>query len=129
MDVVADGSFAGTKVVASVQITLDSAASKVEVGLHYDSKAVTMRPAIEGSVIEGMPRSWDKVFVRLKDAVGGKVNGEWLSYVAPGEPFDGDKEITGSGWDTEGRITVEQTQPYPMSLLAIFGTLSVGGQD
>lgn len=128
-DVVADGSFAGQKTVASGQITLDTAASKVEVGLHYESKDVTMRPAIEGSVIEGLPRSWDKVFVRLKDTIGGKINGEWLPYAEPGTVYEGDKEITGLGWDTEGRITVEQTQPYPMSLLAVFGTLSVGGHD
>lgn len=129
VDVVADGSYRGTKVVTGGQITLDDAATKVEVGLHYDSKVVTMRPAIEGSVIEGLPRSWDKIFVRLKDTIGGKINGEWLPYAAPGNLYEGDKEITGLGWDVEGRITVEQTQPYPMSLLAVFGTLSVGGHD
>lgn len=129
VDVVADGSVKAQKTVASGQITLDDAASKVEVGLHYESKAVTMRPAIEGSVIEGLPRSWDKVFVRLLDTIGGKVNGEWLAYAEAGVLYDGDVSISGLGWDLEGRITIEQTQPLPMSVLAVFGTLSVGGHD
>ena len=133
VDVIADGSYVGQKTVASGQITLDTAASVVEVGLHYDSTVTTMRPAVEGSIIEGLPRSWDQVFVRLKDAIGGKVNGERLQY-APSDlneldMFTGDRQVTGQGWDTDGKITVLQDQPYPMKLLAAFGTLSVGGHD
>jgi len=133
VDVVADDAFRGTKVVASGQITLDEAASKVEIGLHYNSKLVTMRPAVQGEVLEGLPRSWDKLFVRLLETIGGTVNGEQLKYVP--DPLDtktlfvGDKEVTGLGWDTVGRITVEQLQPYPMKLLAVFGTLSIGDTD
>lgn len=130
VDVVADGSFKGTKIVSGGQLTLDDAASKVEIGLHYNSKAVTMRPAIEGAIIEGLPRSWDKVFVRLDKTIGGHLNGERLQY-QPSDLdvlglFTGDRDVTGQGWDTVGRITVEQRDPYPMSVLAVFGTLSVG---
>jgi hypothetical protein len=133
VDVIADAGFRGTKVVASGQITLDEAASEVEVGLHYDSTIETMRPGIEGSVIEGLPRSWDKLFVRLKDTIGGKVNGESLQYVPSDLDelglFTGDRDVTGSGWDTEGRIKIVQDQPYPMTVLAAFGTLSVADHD
>lgn len=130
VDVIADGSFIGTRVVTGGQFTLDEPASIVEYGLHYDSKVETMRPAVEGSVIEGLPRSWDDVSVRLLKTIGGKINGEWLTY-APSDLdtlglFTGDRLIVGQGWDTEGRITVEQTQPYPMTVLAVYGTLSVG---
>lgn len=130
VDVVADGAFRGPHGVSGGIITLAAVASEVEAGLSYDSKAVTMRPAIEGSVLEGLPRIWDKLFVRLHETVGGTVNGEPLTFV-PDDldtlmPFTGDRDVTGSGWDTEGRITVEQTQPYPMTLLAVFGELTVG---
>jgi hypothetical protein len=131
VDIVADGSFKGSQVVApGGTITLLVAASKVEVGLHYESKLLTMRPAIQGQSIEGVPRSWDKVFVRLLETIGGSVQGELLTF-SP-DPldtktlFEGDREVTNVGWDTIGRVTVQQTQPYPMKLLAIFGTLSVG---
>lgn len=130
VDIVADGSFKGTKVVSGGGLVLDDAASKVEIGLHYDSKAVTMRPAIDGAIIEGLPRSWDKVFVRLDKTIGGHLNGERLNY-QPSDLdalglFTGDRDVTGQGWDTVGRITVEQRDPYPMSVLAVFGTLSIG---
>jgi len=133
VDVVADAGFVGTKVVSGGQITLDTAATEVEVGLHFESKAVTMRPSIEGAVIEGIPRSLDKIGIRLKDTIGGKVNGEFLQYV-PSDldelgVFTGDRDVTGQGWDTEGRVTFEQTQPYPMSVLCIFYTLSLGDTD
>lgn len=130
VDVVAGGSYKGTAVVSSGQVALENAATHVEVGLHYDSRIETMRPAIEGSVIEGLPRSWDDLTVRLLNTIGGKVNGEWLQYVPSDLDelglFTGDRGIVGQGWDDDGRVVIEQTQPYPMTVLAVYGTLSVG---
>ena len=130
VDVISGGSYKGTAVVSGGVVELDDPADHVEIGLHYDSRIETMRPAIEGSVIEGLPRSWDDLSVRLLDTIGGKVNGEWL-YYTPSDLdelglFTGDRAIVGQGWDDDGRITIEQTQPYPMQILAIYGTLSVG---
>jgi hypothetical protein len=130
VDVVADGSFRGTKVVTGGQVILDEAASQVEIGLHYDSTVTTMRPAIEGVVVEGLPRAWDQIYTRLFATVGGRINNEWITYPpSPLDtlvPFTGDRQVSYQGWDTEGRITIKQTQPYPMTLLAIFGELSTG---
>jgi hypothetical protein len=130
VDVIAGGSFIGTQIVTGGQITLDDAADHVEAGLHYSSRLETMRPAIEGSVIEGLPRSWDDLSVRLLNTIGGKVNGQSLQYV-PSDLnilglFTGDRKIAGQDWDTEGRIVIEQDQPYPMTILSLYGTLSVG---
>jgi hypothetical protein len=133
VDVIAGASVKGTKVVTAGVVTLDEAASEVEVGLHYDATLTTMRPAVEGEVLEGLPRSWDSLWVRLKDTIGGRVNSQDLQYVPSDLDelglFTGDRKITGQDWDTEGRITVQQTQPYPMTVLAVFGTLSVGDHD
>jgi hypothetical protein len=130
VDVIADAGYRGTKLVTGGQIILDEAASEVEVGLHYDSAVTSMRPAIQGSIIEGLPRSWDKLWVRLKSTIGGLVNGERIQYVPSDLDalglFTGDRDVTGQGWDTEGRVTVQQDQPYPMTILGIFGELSVG---
>ena len=48
------------------------------------------------------------------------------SATAMGQPiasFTGDKRVTNLGWDREGQITIEQTQPLPMTVLGITGTL------
>jgi hypothetical protein len=46
---------------------------------------------------------------------------------APIPAFTGDKRVTNLGWDRNGQITVEQTQPLPMTVLAITGTLKTSG--
>jgi len=131
VDVVADGGFIGTKTVTAGQITLDEPATEhVEVGLHYDSIAVTLRPVIEKQIVEGLPRAWQKAWVRLLDAMGGRVNGELLLYPAP--PLDemplytGDLECSVDGIDADGRLTIVQDLPYPMKLLAVFGDVKFG---
>jgi hypothetical protein len=95
-----------------------------------------MRPAIQGSIIEGMPRSWDTAWLRMVDTVGGTINDQEIRYPdgPPGRPnvWTGDRQIIGGGTDgidTNGRLTVEQLQPYPMTILALFGTLSIGDHD
>lgn len=130
VDIIADGEFKGQQVVSGGQITLEEAATEVEVGLHYDSEGETMRPALQGQVIEGLPRTWGKVFARLFETRGGKINGQELQYAVGElgvmELFTGDKDVTDQGWDTEGRITFLQDKPLPMTLLAIFGELILG---
>ena len=133
VDVVADGGYIGTKTVAGGIITLEEAATEIEVGLHYNSLGRTMRPAIPDQVIEGIPRSWDKLWLRLYETRGGRINGEAIDY--PADPlgtmplYTGDVAVTGMGWDTDGRVTIEQLLPYPMTVLALFGTLSLGDND
>lgn len=39
--------------------------------------------------------------------------------------FTGDKRVTNLGWDRDGQIVVQQTQPLPMTVLGITGTLLV----
>ena len=92
-----------------------------------------MRPTIPGVVTEGLQRSWNALYLRMKDTIGGRLNGRPIQYkpspLSTLVPFTGDHKVTGGGWDSEGRVTFEQTEPYPMTVLAIFGTLSVGDHD
>lgn len=133
VDIVADGGYRGTKVVSGGQVVLSEEFSEIEVGLHYDSTVESMRPAVQGQVIEGIPRSWDTIWLRLFKTLGGIANGEPLKFsptlLGALELFTGDKLSTGKGWDTDGRIKIEQKLPYPMTLLAVFGTLSLGDSD
>lgn len=137
VDVIKNSSFIGQKTVSGGRIVLEDefiSSDTVEVGLHYDSTVTTMRPAIPGAeTIEGLPRSWDTLYARVYQTVGGKLNGESLLY-APSNldtkgTYTGDVKVTGQGWDTQGRISVVQDQPYPMTILALFGTLSLGEKD
>lgn len=140
VDVVKNGSYIGPHAVTlggSYSLTLTDAlvsGDVLEIGFHYDSTAITMRPAVPGqSPLEGMPRSWDSLFLRVYKTIGGKINGEAALYTP--DPLDtsvtytGDVKATGQGWGTDGRVTILQDQPYPMTVLATFGTLSVGDRD
>jgi hypothetical protein len=133
IDVVADGGYRGTFVVSGAQVVLPEPFTQAEGGLHYDSLAETMRPAIEGQIIEGLPRSWNSLWVRVKDTLGGLVNGSKIRYAPSAlgslNLYTGDRKVDTKGWDTEGRIKIEQKEPYPMELLAVFGDLEVGQHD
>lgn len=133
VDVIVGGEYIGTKVVSGGVVTLTEAATEVEVGLHYDSTATTMRPAVKGENLEGIPRSWDKLSARVHKTKGGKINGKPITY-APGTLgvnalYTGDVKVTDKGWSTDGRVTITQDQPYPMTVLALYGTLSFGDKD
>ena len=44
-------------------------------------------------------------------------------------PFTGDVALEGNqGSDYDGRVLVEQDQPFPLTVLAPFGILTVGEQ-
>lgn len=81
VDVVTDGSYRGTAVVESGQVLLQEPAYlNAEVGLHYDSTLTTMRPGIEGEMIEGLPRSWVTLWARFFETRGGHINDEEIVY-------------------------------------------------
>lgn len=136
VDVVKNGSFIAQPTVSGGAITLTDAAITTdvfEVGLHYDSTATTMQPSIPGQVIEGLPRTWDSCFVRLYQTRGGTLNGQTITYAASdldtASLFTGDRKVTPQTVDTSGKVTIAQTQPYPMTVLALFGTLSIAEMD
>ena len=68
--------------------------------------------------------------VRLYKSVGLTVNGDQIPFRSSSTPmgqdipeFTGDKRVSNLGWNTEGQIEIEQTQPLPMTVLGITGTL------
>src|SRR6266850_81752 len=134
VDVVSDSSYRGTKIVSGGQITLDKPATLyAEVGLHYDSTFTTMRPAIEGQIVEGLPRQWIKLWARLYKTIGGLINGQRLMY--PAGQLDSSRMLVGpadidvTGYATEdiiGKITIKQDQPYPMTIMSVFGDIKFG---
>jgi hypothetical protein len=134
--VVGDGADYGDFVVSALgSITLPIAASEIYAGLEFTPKIVTSRPEIQlpGGTSQGLHKSWKKIWLRLIESEGLKVNeeiiparsGDDLMGEAP-EPYTGDFPINVVGWDRDGRITIEQTLSLPAHIVALFGTLMIG---
>ena len=134
VQILADGSAHADKVVSNGAITLDRSASTVHVGYSYDSKMQTLR--LEGGADDGVSQGKIKrihgVTVRFLDTVGAEVGPDEdnldrvffrdssmnMDEAIP--MFDGDKEVTfPSGYDNDARVFVRQTQPLPMTILAV----------
>ena len=86
----------------------------------------------EQETIQASKKRWTKIFVRLFETVGLKINGEEIPFrssldlmVEGITPFSGDKHIMNIGWEDEGRIIIEQEKPLPATILCIFGNLEV----
>ena len=136
--VLADGAAHADKVVSGGSITLDRSAEKVHVGFPYTSLIETLR--LEGGSDDGVAQGKIKrihgVTVRFIESVGAEVGPEVGpdldnldrihfrdSSMAMDEAvpiFNGDKEISfPSGYDSDSRIIVRQSQPLPMTVVAI----------
>jgi hypothetical protein len=132
--IVGDGAVYPEQAVSGGAVTLDPAASVVEVGLPFTATLETMRPEVQvQGTSQGRLKKWSEVIVRLDQTVGVRINGEQLpfrySFMPMDQgvmPFSGDYRVDALGWDAEGRIRIEQTQPLPLTVLAITGTLLTG---
>ena len=138
VSVIANGAAHADKVVSSGSITLDRSTTDAHVGLAYTSRLQTMR--IDAGGTEGTSQGKTKrirdVTLRLYRSLGAKVGPKQATLdVIPFRSsanamdtavplFTGDKDIEFDGdYDTDGFIVVEQSQPLPMTLLAIYPRL------
>lgn len=135
VDVVGNGAVYPQKTVSGGQITgLSPMVTQAEVGLHYPSKVLTLRPegGADSGTSQGSRKRWSELFVRLYQSIGVTLDGDTIPFRSSADPmnqsvalFTGDKRISHSGWDREGQVTIEQKQPLPFTLLALFGVISV----
>ena len=118
----------------AITVSLPStfASKTIEVGLGYVSTIKTMRveAGAEAGTAQGRKKRYNEVLVRLYKTVGATVNGDQIPFRTSaskmGQPissFTGDKRVSNLGWDRDGQVTVQQTQPLPMTILGITGTL------
>ena len=144
VDIVADGYVHAQKTVVSGAVTLERAAYAVEIGLHFDSRIVTLPPELgtsEGSA-QGNAMSIHEVVVRFYKSKGGTINGQPVlmrsfglgAVLDPAVPeFTGDKRVKNLGWgnagsgDSDGTITIEQLQPLPQQVLGVMMKLTSNG--
>ena len=118
----------------SISVTLSTSASfkSIEIGFGYTSKIKTMRieSGSQAGTAQARKKRYNEVVVRLYKSVGLTVNGDQIPFRSSSTPmgqdipeFTGDKRVSNLGWNTEGQIEIEQTQPLPMTVLGITGTL------
>ena len=134
VQILADGAAHADKTVSGGVITLDRSASKVHVGYNYNSVVQTLR--LEGGADDGISQGKIKrihgVTARFLNTVGAELGPDSNnldripfrdSSMAMDEAvpmFSGDKEIFfPSGYDNDARVYIRQSQPLPMSVLAI----------
>jgi hypothetical protein len=136
LDVVADGVVFPQVQVIGGQITLPRAVATLEAGLHYETTLVTLTPELmlpEGTT-QGRPVSLSEVVVRLYNSIGCKVENEQVPFRKfgagildkPVAPFTGDKKVDILGWARGKQLTIKQTQPLPLCVLAIIKRVTVG---
>ena len=134
VQILADGSAHADKTVSGGAVTLDRSASTVHVGYSYDSKVQTLR--MEGGADDGVSQGKIKrihgATIRFLDTVGAEIGPDEdnldrlpfrdssMAMDTAIPMFDGDKEISfPSGYDNDARVFIRQTQPLPMTILAV----------
>jgi len=131
-----DGALFPAAVVAAGQVAFPSNITTYDVGLPYVSTLVTHKPEITtqaGGTVQGKPKKWNSLYVRVLDTVGLEVNGTQLGTRDPADllgaacaPETGDLRADVMGIDSDARITIVQNLPFPATVLAIIGELAVG---
>jgi len=124
----ADGSVLTDRTVTNGSVTIErNAENSFEIGLNFDPivKDLPVEQAGGGSLM-GIKKSVSKVVLRLFETTSIKVNGfpvifrEFGTLGQAPAKFTGDKEINGvRGWDLFGQITITQSDPTPMTVLAV----------
>jgi hypothetical protein len=132
--ILADGAAHADKTVTGGTITLDRSASKIHIGYGYTSLVETLRmeAGAEDGIAQGKIKRIHGVTARFYQTVGAELgpdinNLDRLPFrdssmnMDQAVPlFNGDKEISfPSGYDNDAKIVIRQTQPLPMTVLAI----------
>jgi hypothetical protein len=131
---IADGYVAGTHTVSGGQITLDTAASEVTVGLPYVPTFTTLPPELQlaGGSMQGRRQRWVKCFARVLATLGLTINGKPIPFRTPEdamdtalEPRDADVSTLVAGWSRAATLTVSQTLPYAAEVVCLYGDLEI----
>jgi hypothetical protein len=136
--VIRDGIVEADKTVSSGEVTLDREATEsFQVGLNYTPIAETLpaEPQLRSGPIRGFKKRILEINSEHFESSAVTVNGEQVAFRQfgndnldiPIEPFTGVK-TSGPllGFVDEGKITISQSVPLPMTVLALDYKLSTG---
>lgn len=138
VQILGDGAVIPEEVVASGQITMDSYANKIAVGLPFTSMLMPMplEAGQEEGTAQGRRKRIDRVTGRFYRSLGCRV-GPDEDHLVPllfreadaemgvaTDPFTGDIEVPFPGdFDTTGDLLIVQDEPLPLNLVAIMPRL------
>ena len=137
----ADGNVVADRTVSSGAVTLSRAASRVHMGLGYttDLETLDLNYTTKAGTIQGRLKKVSKVILRFEDTRGGFVGPDADNLVEmkqrefellgqPTQLITGDREVVITpDWNTGARIFIRQTDPLPLTLLAVVPDVAVGG--
>ena len=130
VQVLADGVYRGYTTISSNSVALTPSATIVSVGLPYTSTIKTMRLAKGDGSYQGVIKKISKVTTRFYETVGCEIGQDADSLdsyaFTDATLFSGDKKMTFPGRDNaEGQIILQQTKPYPWTILCIIPKFDV----
>lgn len=141
LKILADGNVQADKVVTNGTITLDTAATRIIVGLGYRCLLKTLPPTTAGGVIEDKRKRIVALAARIRETRG-LTYGKRLDHLyvmkertteAWGEPTllqEGMKTIMiEPQWDVESQMYIIQDNPLPATLLGFVMQTEVGDDD
>ena len=108
--------------------------TELEAGLHFTSTLQTLRPELATAVgtAQARQKHWNHVTLRVLCTEGVLLlQGEPVDYpegvtVGPLTPYTGDMARKFNlGWDREGQLTVQTTEPKPCTILGITGAFQL----
>ena len=141
VSVLADGAVENDKVVKNGQITLETPATKVVVGLRYSSTLETLPMAItlkDNSVANGRHKNVTDVWLRVADTSGVWVGPTEELLVEAKQRTDeaygqAPRAITGEigvklipKWTQGGEIVIRQRDPLPITIVGLTADVAVG---
>ena len=134
VQVLADGATHPDVTVSSGSVTLDRQVTKAHIGYSFDSIVETLRmeAGANDGIAQGKIKRIHGVTVRFLKTVGAEIGPDLnnldrlpfrdssMSMDVAVPLFTGDKEISfPSGYDDDAQVVVRQTQPLPMTVLAV----------
>lgn len=142
VSILADGAVQAQQTVSGGQITLAAPASKVHVGLPYTSDLETLNieaPLPDGTM-QGRKLRVSKVTIRVLNSKGGYIGPDedhlkliksnFADYSTTTALYTGDlKHSLGGGYADGGRMFIRQTDPLPITVLALMPLVSVAGMS
>lgn len=128
VSILADGYVQPDKIVSSGEITLDRAASKVQVGLGYESVIETLDINAGSAIGTAITkrRHISKAHLQLYNTGAGVQIGisgkmDTVQFLQPAGLYTGFKSIVfPQGWTSEKTVRIIQPNPLPLTILGVF---------
>lgn len=140
VSILGDGAVRPPQVVTGGSITLDQPASKLQIGLAYNSDLQTLPAAFEAQAFgQGRQKNVNAVWMRVNQSAGWSVGPTFdrlteakirttEPYGSPPSLRSGEvKTVVGPDWQDDGFICIRQANPLPLIVVSMTMELAVGG--